>query len=78
MSNITGDNNEANFSSGNSGEEVEEVVQQKLHPIIDNIGRDDVSTSVAANNSNSIQHQQPLNSLKKKRNLPGTPGNSIL
>ncbi|KAJ6941033.1 protein indeterminate-domain 2 [Populus alba x Populus x berolinensis] len=71
MSNITGD--EGSFSSGNTGEEVQQLqgkqqqqAQNHLH------GSDSVAAnSVAATNSNASSSQQPV---KKKRNLPGTPG----
>ncbi|GMI98802.1 hypothetical protein HRI_003549500 [Hibiscus trionum] len=63
MSNITGD--EGSFSSGNTGEEV----QQKPQLQNENFP----ASASAASNSNGSSSQQPLQAVKKKRNLPGTP-----
>lgn len=60
MSNITGE--DGSFSSGNTGEEV-----QQLHQV------HGTAPSASAATNNSSQQQQPA--AKKKRNLPGTPGN---
>ncbi|XP_039043035.1 zinc finger protein GAI-ASSOCIATED FACTOR 1-like [Hibiscus syriacus] len=56
MSNITGD--DGSFSSGNTGEEVQQKPQLQ---------------SAASNSNGSSSSQQPLQAVKKKRNLPGTP-----
>lgn len=73
MSNITG-GDEGSFSSGNTGEEVQEKQLQSHFR-----GSSSVPTAANATNSNgsSSQQQQPA-AAKKKRNLPGTPGNLIL
>ncbi|XWS46698.1 hypothetical protein CRYUN_Cryun14cG0090400 [Craigia yunnanensis] len=75
MSNISGD--DGSFSSGNTGEEVQqhEQKQQKLHQQNNFPGSS--SGPFGASNSNGSTSQQPQQPVKKKRNLPGTPGNSI-
>lgn len=81
MSNITGE--EGSFSSGNTGEEVhqENHLQQK-QPQNHFHGSNSGVPSAASNSNNSSsqqqsqpQPQQPA--VKKKRNLPGTPGNNF-
>ncbi|XP_052185523.1 zinc finger protein GAI-ASSOCIATED FACTOR 1-like [Diospyros lotus] len=65
MSNITGD--DGSFSSGNTGEEVQQLPLHKkqLHGS---------ASGAAATNSNGSSSQPPPPPLpKKKRNLPGTP-----
>jgi hypothetical protein len=66
MSNITGD--EGSFSSGNTGEEVQQLQGKQQQQAQNHLHGSD---SVAATNSNGSTSQQPV---KKKRNLPGTPG----
>ncbi|KAH8517387.1 hypothetical protein Peur_048569 [Populus x canadensis] len=65
MSNITGD--EGSFSSGNTGEEVQQLQGKQQQQAQNHLHGSD---SVAATNSNGSTSQQPV---KKKRNLPGTP-----
>ena len=77
MSNITGE--EGSFSSGQTGDqEVLQGNQQKQLPNHQfhgsNSGIPSASASTNSNDSSSQQpQQQPVP--KKKRNLPGTPGN---
>jgi hypothetical protein len=66
MSNITGD--EGSFSSGNTGEEVQQLQGKQQQQAQNHLHGSD---SVASTNSNGSTSQQPV---KKKRNLPGTPG----
>lgn len=76
MSNITGE--EGSFSSGNTGEEVHQEKKQQLqnHCHGSTISLLPNSTTTATDtNGSSSQQQQQQPSLKKKRNLPGTPGN---
>jgi hypothetical protein len=69
MSNITGD--EGSFSSGNTGEEVHQEKQQQVQHNLHGT----TSAAPGASNSNSSTSQPPQQQpLKKKRNLPGTPG----
>ncbi|XP_039036791.1 zinc finger protein GAI-ASSOCIATED FACTOR 1-like isoform X1 [Hibiscus syriacus] len=63
MSNITGD--DGSFSSGNTGEEVLRKPQLQTNNF--------PASASAASNSNGSSSQQPLQAVKKKRNLPGTP-----
>ncbi|KAI6695721.1 hypothetical protein NL676_023431 [Syzygium grande] len=71
MSNFTGE--EGSFSSGNTGEEVHQhEKQQKLQGHL--LGPNSQPSSTT-NDSSSTSQQQPV---KKKRNLPGTPGNKLI
>ncbi|CAK9175959.1 unnamed protein product [Ilex paraguariensis] len=71
MSNITGD--EGSFSSGNTGEEVQQLQEKKQLQLENHLHGSGLVPSGAMTNSNgSSSQQQPA---KKKRNLPGTPGN---
>ncbi|XP_077219191.1 protein indeterminate-domain 7-like [Tasmannia lanceolata] len=60
MSNLTGEG--GSFSSGNTGEEVQQIHQNPFHA--------SNSTATTTNSNSSTSQQQPT---KKKRNLPGTP-----
>lgn len=60
MSNMTGD--EGSFSSGNTGE-IQHPQEKPQNSIVSN----------ATTNSNDSSSQQPPT--RKKRNLPGNPGN---
>lgn len=70
MSNTTGD--EGSFSSGNTGEEVhqEKQKQQLQHPL--DGSSSGLSGTAATNSNSSTSGQQQM--VKRKRNLPGTPG----
>lgn len=75
MSNITGD--DGSFSSGNTGEEVQQKQQQQQpqnHLHGSGLGPNS-STVTNSNGSSSSQQQQQQQQqpIKKKRNLPGTP-----
>lgn len=65
MSNITGE--EGSFSSGNTGEEVQQLHQQKQQPHNQFHGSTLPSDSAPSS----------LPAAKKKRNLPGTPGTCV-
>ncbi|PPS13766.1 hypothetical protein GOBAR_AA06802 [Gossypium barbadense] len=60
MSNISGDDDDGSFSSGDK--------QQQLQ-----INKFPVSGASNTNGSSSSSSQQPLQGAKRKRNLPGTP-----
>ncbi|CAK9178034.1 unnamed protein product [Ilex paraguariensis] len=67
----TGD--EGSFSSGHTGEEVQQLQGKQQHQLQNHLhGSSSVppSTTTNSNGSSSQQQQQPA---KKKRNLPGTP-----
>ncbi|CAK7348265.1 unnamed protein product [Dovyalis caffra] len=70
MSNITGD--EGSFSSGNTGEEVQQLQEKQQHQALNHFhgSNSEPSAATNSNGSTSQQQQQPV---KKKRNLPGTP-----
>ncbi|MBA0831971.1 hypothetical protein Goarm_016392 [Gossypium armourianum] len=67
MSKISGD--DGSLSPGNTGEEVHQLLLKNNSP----------PALVSNTNSSSSQHPQPQPQppVKRKRNLPGTPGNSI-
>jgi hypothetical protein len=69
MSNITGD--EGSFSSGNTGEEVHQEKQQHVQQLQHRLHGSSSAAPGASNSNSSTSQQQPV---KKKRNLPGTPG----
>ncbi|EEF41617.1 nucleic acid binding protein, putative [Ricinus communis] len=72
MSNITG--GEGSFSSGNTGEEVQQL-QEKQQQLQNHFHGSNLSgPNSGATNSNGSTSQQTA--VKKKRNLPGTPGNN--
>ncbi|KAJ4828495.1 hypothetical protein Tsubulata_012459, partial [Turnera subulata] len=70
---------EGSFSSGNTGEEVQQLQekqQQQLQnhfPGSSNSGPSATTTATTSNGTTS-QQQQQQQQVKKKRNLPGTPG----
>ncbi|XP_042516965.1 zinc finger protein GAI-ASSOCIATED FACTOR 1-like [Macadamia integrifolia] len=67
MSNITGEG-AGSFSSGNTGEEEVQLVQDHhFH------GGSNAGPSTTTNSNGSFPQQQPPPPVKKKRNLPGTP-----
>jgi hypothetical protein len=67
MSNITGD--EGSFSSGNTGEEAHQEKQQQQ--LQHHLHGSSSGAPGASNSNSSTSQQQPV---KKKRNLPATPG----
>lgn len=70
MSNITG--GEGSFSSGYTGDEVHQEKQQpQLQHPFHGSGSGPSGTTSHSNSTSQQQQQQPV---KKKRNLPGTPG----
>jgi len=69
MSNITGD--EGSFSSGNTGDEVQLLPENKqLKSDFHGSSSEPPTTS----NGSTSHPPQPSPPAKKKRNLPGTPG----
>ena len=76
MSNITGD--DGSFSSGNTGEEVQQQQQPQNHLHGSGLGPNSstVTNSNGSSSSQQQQQQQQQQPIKKKRNLPGTPGKS--
>lgn len=69
MSNLTGD--DGSFSSGNTGEEVQQQqLQNHFHASITTSGP---ASSTATNSNGSTSQQRQQQQVKKKRNLPGTP-----
>ncbi|XP_012082706.1 zinc finger protein GAI-ASSOCIATED FACTOR 1 [Jatropha curcas] len=72
MSNITGD--EGSFSSGNTGDEVQQLqeTQQEQHLQLQNHFHGSNNSAATNSNGSTSQEQQPQ-TVKKKRNLPGTP-----
>lgn len=73
MSNITGD--EGSFSSGNTGEEVQQRIREKQQQnLLNHVHGSSASGPSGATNSNGSSSQQQQQPPKKKRNLPGTPG----
>lgn len=78
MSNITGDIEEGSFSSGNTaGEEVHQEKQLQSHLHGSNSGGGSGGGKSNSNGSVTTQQQQQQ-PIKKKRNLPGTPGKSFI
>lgn len=74
MSNITGD--DGSFSSGNTGEEVQQKQQQQQpqnHLHGSGLGPNSSTVTNSNGSSSSQQQQQQQQPIKKKRNLPGTP-----
>ncbi|XP_010269454.1 PREDICTED: protein indeterminate-domain 2-like [Nelumbo nucifera] len=72
MSNVTGDC--GSFSSGNTGEEVQQQQQQQLPLLQHHFRGSNFGPSTATNGKVSTsQKPQQQQTVKKKRNLPGTP-----
>lgn len=76
MSNISGD--DGSFSSGNTGEEVQQQQKQQQQLQAGSGSGSGSAGPSAASNSNGSTSQQPQQAAtRRKRNLPGTPGKSI-
>ncbi|XP_068663363.1 zinc finger protein GAI-ASSOCIATED FACTOR 1-like [Aristolochia californica] len=69
MSNLSGEG--GSFSSGNTGEEVQQHKYQQNQSIFHGSNSAPSTTTTATTNSNGSTSQQQT--VKKKRNLPGTP-----
>ena len=81
IANITSENHHANLSSANSTmedqlEEVEQNNNNNQHQLLNHFlyGSPNGDQTNSHGSSNSLDHHQQR--VKKKRNLPGTPGKS--